>query len=43
MSVQWSAFTHQLNEQINNDMIGVTVDHFPADVINSLILLKADC
>jgi hypothetical protein len=43
VSVQLSAFSHQLNEQIREDMIGDTVDHFSSESLNCLFLLKADC
>ena len=43
VSVQRSAFSHQLNERIQEDMIGDKVDHFSSDSLNFLFLLKADC
>jgi len=43
VSVQLSAISHQLNEQIQKDMIGDKVDHFSSDSLNFLFLLKADC
>ena len=33
----------QLNERIQEDMLGDKVDHFSSDLLNFLFLLKADC
>jgi len=41
--VQQAAFSHQLYEQIQKDMLGDKVDHFASASLNFLFLLKADC
>jgi hypothetical protein len=43
VSVQRSAFSHQLNERIQEDMIGDKIDHFASDSLSFSFLLKADC
>ena len=42
VSVQRSAFIHQLNERIQKVMIEDRVDHFVSDLPNFLLLLTAD-
>jgi hypothetical protein len=42
ISGQRSAFSHQLNEQIPEDMTGDTVDHCSSESLNFLFLLKAE-
>jgi hypothetical protein len=43
VSVQRSAISHQLNEQIQEDMLGDTVDYLSSESLNFLFWLKADC
>jgi hypothetical protein len=43
VNVQLSAISHQLNDQIQKDLVGDKVDPFKSESLNFLFLLKADC